>query len=91
MLVLVNIIGLLVSVIVTVVIVQFVLSLLIIFNVLSMQNQFVAALYTALNAILDPILSPIRRILPDTGMIDLSPIILIVGLQVLQGVLASAV
>ena len=91
MLVLVDIIGLLVSVIVTVVIVQFVLSLLIMFNVLSLQNQFVAALYTALNAILDPILSPIRRILPDTGMIDLSPIILIVGLQVLQGILASAV
>ena len=91
MLLLVSIIGLLVDVVVTVVIVQFVLSLLIMFNVLSMQNQFVAALYTALNAILDPILSPIRRILPDTGMIDLSPIILIVGLQILQRVLLSAV
>mgnify|MGYP003459516334 FL=1 len=91
MLLLVSIIGLLVDVVVTVVIVQFVLGMLIMFNVLSMQNQFVAALYTALNAILDPILSPIRRILPDTGMIDLSPIILIVGLQILQRVLLSAV
>ena len=91
MLLLVSIIGLLVDVVVTVVIVQFVLGMLIMFNVLSMQNQFVAALYTALNAILDPILSPIRRILPDTGMIDLSPIILIIGLQIGQGALISAI
>ena len=74
----------------TVVIVQFVLGMLIMFNVLSMQTPFVSALYTALNAILDPILRPIRRILPDTGMIDLSPIILIIGLQVVQGVMVSA-
>lgn len=85
------VIGFLANIIVTVVIVQFVLSMLIMFNVLSLQNQFVAALYTALNAILDPILAPIRRIMPDTGMIDLSPIVLIIGLQIVQRALLSAV
>ena len=85
------VVGYLAQIIVIVVIVQFVLSMAIMFNLISMQNQFVAALYTALNAILDPILAPIRRIMPDTGMIDLSPIVLIIGLQILQGALLSAV
>lgn len=86
---LIQILSLLINVIVTVVIVQFVLSLLIAFNVVSLSNQFVAALYTALNGILDPMLRPIRRILPDTGMIDFSPIVLILGLQALVFIIAG--
>lgn len=86
---LISIIGYLVNIVVTVVIVQFILSLLLIFNVVSMQNQFVASIYQALNMILDPILKPIRRILPDTGMIDFSPIVLIVGLNILQMLLGG--
>ena len=85
-----QIISYLVQIIVMVVIVQFVLSLLISFNVVSMQNQFVEGLWRALNAILDPILRPIRRLLPDTGMLDLSPLVLIVGLNVLNIVLRNA-
>ncbi len=84
---LIQIIGLLVDIVVTVVIVQFILSLLIAFNVVSLSTNFVAALWQALNAILDPVLRPIRRILPDTGMIDFSPIVLIFGLKALQIVL----
>lgn len=86
---LIQILSLLINVIVTVVIVQFILSLLIAFNVVSLSNQFVAALYTALNGILDPMLRPIRRILPDTGMIDFSPIVLILGLQALVFIIAG--
>lgn len=81
---LIQIIGYLATILVTVVIVQFIVSLLISFNVISMSNQFVASIYQSLNLILDPLLKPIRRILPDTGMIDLSPIVLIVGLRILQ-------
>jgi YggT family protein len=66
----------------TVVIVQFILYLLLTFNVVSLHNNFVAALWQALSAILDPILNPIRRILPNTGMIDFSPIALLLGIQI---------
>ena len=66
-----------------VVIVQFVLSLLLVFNVVNLQSDIVRSLWTALNAILDPILNPIRRILPDTGGIDFSPMILLFGLSIL--------
>ncbi|AZI36246.1 hypothetical protein NT2_04_00580 [Caenibius tardaugens NBRC 16725] len=79
-----QILDLLISVVVTLVIVQFVLSLLIAFNVVNMSNQFVAAIWTALNALLQPLLSPIRKIMPNTGSIDFSPLVLIIGLQVLQ-------
>jgi len=85
----ISIIGYLINIIVTVVIVQFVISLLLIFNVVSMQNQLVSSIYQALNMILDPFLKPIRRIMPDTGMIDFSPIVLIIGLNILQMLLGG--
>ena len=85
--ILIQILGLLSSILITVVIVQFVLSLLIAFNMVSMSNQFVSAIYQSLNMILDPVLRPIRRIMPDTGMIDFSPIVLIFGLRVLMIIL----
>ena len=81
---LVSIIGYLISIITTVIIVQFIMSLLISFNVISLSNQYVSSIYDSLNLILDPILKPIRRFMPDTGMIDFSPIVLIIGLRVVQ-------
>ncbi len=85
-----QIVGYLISIIIILVIVQFVLSLLIAFNVVNMQNDFVVAIYRAVNALLDPILSPIRRIMPNTGSIDFSPLVLIVGLNILDIVLRNA-
>lgn len=89
LLTLIQIIDLLVSVVVFLVIVQFVLSLLIAFNVVNTSNQFVAAIYSAVNALLEPILRPIRRIMPNTGAIDFSPLVLIIGLNVLQIILRN--
>ncbi len=79
----VEIIALLINVVVTIVIVQFVLGLLIAFNVVNMSNQFVAAVWTALNALLDPVLQPIRRLMPHTGAVDFSPLVLIICLKIL--------
>ncbi len=84
-----QIVGYLISVIVMLVIVQFVMSLLISFNVINMQNDFVAAVWRAVNALLEPLIGPIRRIMPDTGAIDFSPMVLIILLQVLQIVLRN--
>ncbi len=84
-----QIVGYLISIVVTIVIVQFVLSLLISFNVVNLHNDFVAAVWKAVNALLEPILAPIRKIMPDTGSIDFSPMVLIIGLQVLQMILRN--
>lgn len=80
--VLIPILVLLANVITTAVIVQFILGLLISFNVVNYHNQFVSALWTALNAILDPILAPIKRRMPNTGGMDFSPIVLLLLIQV---------
>jgi len=86
---LVEIIGYLISIVVMLVIVQFVLSLLISFNVVNTHNDLVASLWKAVNALLDPLLKPIRRFMPDTGMLDLSPMVLIILLQILRIVLGN--
>ena len=82
-----DIVGYLISIVITLVIVQFVMSLLLSFNVINPHNDFVGAIWRAVNALLDPILSPVRRIMPDTGAIDFSPMVLIIGLTILQKVL----
>jgi YggT family protein len=84
LLALISIIGYLMTILSTVVIVQFILSLLISFNVVSLSNNIVASIWQALSVILDPFLRPIRKIMPDTGMIDFSPMVLLIGLRVLQ-------
>jgi len=85
----IEIVSLLVNVIIVAVIVQFVLSLLLVFNVVNRNNGAVEAIWKAVNAILDPILRPIRRIMPDTGQIDFSPMVLILLLQVVMIVLRN--
>ena len=75
------------QIVVMLVIVQFVLSLLLSFNVINGHNDFVAAIWRSVNALLDPILNPVRRIMPDTGAIDFSPMVLIIGLNVLVRIL----
>lgn len=84
-----QIIGYLVSIIIFLVIAQFVLGLLIAFNVVNMSNDFVAAIWRSVNALLDPILNPIRKIMPNTGAIDFSPLVLIVGLNILQIIVSN--
>ncbi len=72
------------NLVVTIIVGQVILTLLIMFNIVSLSNQYVAAVHHALNALLDPVLKPIRRFMPDTGMLDFSPIVLIFGLQALM-------
>jgi YggT family protein len=54
-----------------------VLSWLIAFNVVNTRNQFVAMLADTLYRLTEPALAPIRRILPNFGGLDLSPVVLI--------------
>ena len=86
--VLIPILLLLMDVVSTVVIVQFVLYLLIQFNVVNMNSPLVSALWQGLNAILDPLLNPIRRMMPHTGALDFSPLVLIVLLRIVLIILS---
>ena len=61
-----------------------ILSWLIAFNVVNMHNGFVRGLYNGLDRFFAPLLRPIRRILPDMGGIDLSPMVLILLIMLVQ-------
>ena len=58
-------------------IISAVLSWLIAFNVLNTRNQFVSTVWDMLYRITEPVLRPIRNMLPNMGGIDISPIILL--------------
>ena len=60
-----------------------ILSWLVAFNVVNVRNRFVYQLGRFLEAITEPALRPIRRIIPLMGGVDLSPIVLILALQFL--------
>ena len=61
-----------------------VMSWLIAFNVVNLNNDFVRQVYRLLNRLTEPLLAPIRRFLPDLGGIDISPVILLFALQFVQ-------
>ncbi len=84
-----EILSVLANVLIMLVIVQFVIGLLFAFNVVSQSNQFATAIYNSINALLDPVLRPVRRILPSTGAIDFSPLVLIIGIQLLMIVIRN--
>jgi YggT family protein len=85
--VLVDIMVMLTNVLVMLIIVQFVIGLLFAFNVVSPSNEFLRQVYESINRLLDPVLRPIRNIMPNTGAIDFSPLVLILGLQILTRIL----
>lgn len=59
-------------------------SWLIGFNVINRHNRFVDAVWRTLVGLTEPALSPIRRLLPSLGGIDISPIILLLGIFFLR-------
>jgi YggT family protein len=67
-----------------VIIAAVVLSWLIALNVVNPYNPFVRSLWQALSALTEPLLRPIRRMLPDLGGIDISPMILWLGCLAVQ-------
>lgn len=66
------------------VIAHFIMSWLIRFEVLNIRQEFVGQVWYGLERILDPVYSRVRRVLPDLGGIDLSPIVVLVGIEILR-------
>lgn len=78
-----------------IVIAMIIYSWLYTFNVINNSNRFVAMVGEFLYKATDPLLRPIRRYMPDLGGIDISPIILFIGIyflrQLMVNVLAPAI
>ena len=73
-----------------IIIIQAILSWLISFNVINTHNDTVRAIWTALDRITEPFYRPIRRIMPDFGALDLSPLVALLLIIILQMVLNHA-
>ena len=84
MLILLNILSLLLWVAWWIIVIQAILSWLIAFNVINTYNEMVRSVWNALNRITEPLYRPIRRILPDFGALDLSPLVVLLILYILQ-------
>ncbi|MDJ0936843.1 MAG: YggT family protein [Kiloniellales bacterium] len=72
-----------------VIIIGVILSWLINFQVVNSYNRFVFLVQDLTNRLTEPALGPIRRFLPNLGGIDISPIILILGLWFLEMVIVN--
>ena len=70
-----------------IVIAHVIMSWLIGFNVLNRHQPLVGSIWNGLNRLLEPIYGPIRRVLPDMGGLDLSPLVLLVILYAIQVVI----
>lgn len=89
MLELLGFISYLIQLYIYVIIAGVILSWLIAFGLINGHNPFVRSLYQALYAVTEPLLGPIRRVLPDLGAIDVSPIVLILGCIFVQNVVIT--
>jgi YggT family protein len=59
-------------------------SWLIAFNVVNTRNEFVNQVWRILNALTEPVLRPIRRRMPNFSGLDLSPLVVFLGIMFLQ-------
>ncbi len=66
------------------VIAHVIVSLLISFNVLNPRQPFVRGVWEGLERLFEPIYRPIRSIMPDTRPLDLTPVVLLIGLQIVR-------
>ncbi|WP_188236131.1 YggT family protein [Sphingopyxis sp. LK2115] len=82
---LLDILSILLNILWWIIIVQAVMSWLIAFNVINTHNDFVGQLWYVLDRITEPLYRPFRRIIPDFGGIDLTPMVVLILLIILQG------
>src|SRR3954451_2971093 len=84
---LVDIVNLLLSIVTWIIIIQVVMSWLFAFNVLNTSSHGVRTFAVALDRLTAPLYRPIRRILPDFGGLDFSPLVVLILIQVIEKLL----
>ncbi|MGE4430561.1 MAG: YggT family protein [Sphingobium sp.] len=79
-----QILSILLNVLWWIIIVQAIMSWLIAFNVINTQNDVVRSIWIALDRLTQPLYRPIRRLMPDLGALDLSPMVVLLIIIILQ-------
>ena len=91
MIALLRIVEVLLNIVWWIIVVQAILSWLIAFNVINTSNDLVHSVWTALQRMTEPMYRPIRRVLPDFGALDLSPLVVLLILYILQTIVIPSI
>jgi YggT family protein len=70
-----------------IIVIQAIMSWLIAFNVINTHNDVVRSIWQALDKMTEPLYRPIRKIMPDFGALDLSPMVVLLVLYILMNVI----
>ena len=89
LLALIQILLILLTVVWWIIVIQMILSWLVAFNVINTYNDFVRGLMRGLDRFLEPVYRPIRKILPDFGGLDFSPMVVLLVLYILSTLLTG--
>jgi YggT family protein len=82
-----NILSMLLSVVSWIIIIQAILGWLVVFNVINRHSDFMRNLMHALDRITEPLYRPFRKIMPDFGGIDFTPLVVLLLIMMIQRVL----
>ena len=82
-----DIIQFLLHIVTWIIIIQAILSWLIAFNVINTHNDFIRQFLYALSRMTEPMYRPIRRIMPDFGALDFSPLVVLLLIQIVSGII----
>ncbi len=81
-----DIVQVLLNVVWWIIVIQAILSWLIAFNVINTHSDAVRSVWNALGVMTEPMYRPIRKILPDFGALDLSPLVVLLILYILMNI-----
>ncbi len=89
MLSLIQILLLILDIVWFIILAHVIMSWLINFQVLNLHQQLVAQIWYGLNRLLEPVYGPIRRVLPNMGGLDLTPLVVLIGVYALRIILIN--
>ena len=84
---LLNLIDLVLSIYMWIIIAVVILSWLVAFNIINRHNDIVRQISMVLYRLTEPILGPIRRVLPNMGGLDLSPLVVLIAIWFIRSLL----
>lgn len=85
----ITIISFIVNLYILVIVAQVALSWLIAFDIVNAENAAAVRLTTLLKKLTDPVFIPLRKYIPPMGGMDFTPLIVIIGLQIIPSLLLS--
>ena len=83
----ISILALLLDVAFFILLIHVIMSWLLTFNVLNMRQPVVASIWDGLTRLLEPVYRPIRRFLPNTGGLDLAPLVAFLIIIILRDII----